>query len=274
MNASTAPVRVTPLGSFLRERRSRLQLDLATESRRRTPGLRREEVAARAGVSVTWYTWLEQGRGGRASAKVLERVALALELDASGREVLFLLAQDRPPPLSATPPAAVAPALQAVLDSMANSPAYVKTPAWDIVAWNAAATAVLADYAAMAPCERNVLKRLFGNPAVRATLPDWEEIARFAVAAFRVDAARSGGDSKAAAIAAELNATSTDFRRIWADNEARSHGVGLKRIVHPAAGLLVLHSSAFTVDHAAGLSMVVFTPASPADASRLNALLA
>src|ERR1700722_15693951 len=126
------------LGNFLRDRRSRLQPELDGDSRRRTPGLRREEVAARACVSITWYTWLEQGRGGPPSDEVLERLARALELDATGREILFLLGQQRPPPLSPSPPPAATPALQRVLDAFPN-PAIVKTPTWDIVAWNEAA---------------------------------------------------------------------------------------------------------------------------------------
>jgi len=275
MTANTLLGSTPSLGGFLRDRRARLLPGPGAQSRRRTPGLRREEVATRAGVSVTWYTWLEQGRGGPPSDEVLERLARALELDATGREVLFLLAQQRPPPPlnPAPPPPLVAPALQRVLDALPTSPAFVKTPTWDIVAWNAAACTVLADYAALPPRERNVLRRLFGDPAVRASLPDWEANARFAIAAFRIDVARAGGYPEAAALAAELQATSTDFRRLWAENEMRSHGVGLKRLRHPIAGPLALEYSTFAVDGADGLSMVVFTPASPADARAINALL-
>ena len=108
---------------------------------------------------------------------------------------------------------------------MPTSPAIVKTPAWDIVAWNAAAVAVLGDYGTLPAGERNVLRRLFGDPATRAALPDWEENARFALAVFRLEVARAGNCPEAEAIAAELQATSADFRRIWAGNEMRSHGV-------------------------------------------------
>ena len=231
-------------------------------------------MATRAGVSVTWYTWLEQGRGDPPSDEVLERLARALELDATGREVLFLLAQQRPPPLRPTPFPPVAPALQRVLDAMPANPAYVKTPAWDIVAWNAATAAVLTDFAVLPTGERNLLKRLFGTPAVRASLPDWEADARFALAAFSVDAVRAGDCPDAAALAAELQATSADFRRLWAENEMRSHGVGLKRLLHTLAGPLTLEYSAFSVDSGDGLSMIVYTPTSPADARAIALLLA
>jgi len=261
------------LGSFLRARRSRLQPGPGIHGRRRTPGLRREEVAALARVSVTWYTWLEQGRGGSASNDVLERLARALELDAAGRELLFLLAQQRPPPLKPTPSAPVVPAaLQRVLDAMPSSPAYVKTLAFDIVGWNAAA-AVLADYAPLPNGERNVLRRLFGTPVVRAAAPDWETEARFVLATFRLDAARAGDSAEAAELVAELQATSADFRRLWADDQTCHHGIHLRRIQHPRAGLLTFEVSAFSVDSEVGLSMIIFTPVSPADAQGIASLL-
>jgi hypothetical protein len=164
--------------------------------------------------------------------------------------------------------------LQRVLDALPASPAFVKTPMWDIVAWNAAATAVLADYTALPICQRNVLRRLFGDPAVHASLPDWEDDARFAVAVFRIDVARAGGRPEAVALAAELQAASADFRRLWAENDVRSHGVGLKRLERPPVGQLTLEYSAFAVDGADGLSMIVYTPASPADARAVEVLLA
>jgi transcriptional regulator with XRE-family HTH domain len=191
MTANPLPAPAFTLGGFLRDRRGRLPPASNALGRRRTPGLRREEVATRAGVSVTWYTWLEQGRGGPPSDEVLERLARALELDSTGREILFLLAQQRPPPLSPSPAAPVTPALQRVLDAFPN-PAIVKTPTWDIVAWNAAASAVLGDYASVPASERNVLRRMFGYPAIRAALPHWESDARFALAVFRMDIARAG----------------------------------------------------------------------------------
>ena len=166
-------------------------------------------MATRAGVSTIWYTWLEQGRGGSPSDEVLERLSRALELDAAGREILFLLAQQRPPPFAPTPSPAVTPALQRVLDAMPTSPAIVKTPAWDVVAWNAAAIAVLGDYNSLPSAERNALRRLFGGPATRAALPDWEENARFAIGVFpsrrrargqlprsRSDRGRTSGDQR------------------------------------------------------------------------------
>jgi transcriptional regulator with XRE-family HTH domain len=274
MNANTFQNPADTLGGFLRDRRSRLQPGPGAGGRRRTPGLRREEVATRAGVSVTWYTWLEQGRGGPPSADALERIARALELDADGRELLFLLAQQRPPPLSLSParPALVSPTIQRVLDAMTTSPALVKTVTWDIVAWNGAARAVLGDGAT--PSEHNSLRRLFGDPAMRERLPDWEENVRFVLGVFRIDVARMGGSAEAAALAEELQATSADFRRLWAETDARSHGIGLKRFNHPVVGPFALEYSAFGIDGAEGLTMIVFTPVTAVDVRAVEALIA
>jgi transcriptional regulator with XRE-family HTH domain len=276
MDTNTLPVPTLTLGGFLRDRRARLSPGPDTLhqnlSRRRTPGLRREEVATRAGVSVTWYTWLEQGRGGPPSEEALERLARALELDASGREMLFLLAQNRPPPVSPAPTPPVGPVVQRVLDSLIPTPALVKTPTWDVVAWNAAAAAVLTDFAKLPPGERNVLRRLFG-PAVHRKSLDWESDARFALASFRIDVARAGGSPEAAALAAELQANSADFRRLWADNDIGSNWMGRKRLKHATAGTLTLDYATFAVGGAEGLSMIVFTPATPEDAAAIAALL-
>ena len=273
MSTNTLPAQTLTLGGFLRDRRARLSPAPEAASRRRTPGLRREEVATRANVSVTWYTWLEQGRGGPPSDEVLERLARALELDSAGREFMFLLAQQRPPPLKPSSSSEVTPALQRVLDAMPATPAIVKTASWDIVAWNAAALAVLADYPALEPRERNLLRRLFNTPRVRKGMPDWETDARYAVASFRIDMARAGDCPEAAALAAELQASSADFRRLWAENEMRSHWVGTKRIERPGVGAITLEYQALAIDSSPGLSLMVFTPVTEADAEGVALLM-
>src|SRR5215469_9220542 len=147
------------LGTYLKDRRAKL--DPAAfgvgAARRRTPGLRREEVAQRANISATWYTWLEQGRGGAPSADVLDRIARALMLTDVEREHLFLLGLGRMPDVRYTPADGVTPRLQRVLDALDPSPALIKTSTWDVVAWNRAAATVLSDYRALAPEQRNIL---------------------------------------------------------------------------------------------------------------------
>src|SRR6201985_142189 len=201
------------LGGFLRDRRTKLDPTAfgIPLKRRRTPGLRREEVAQRANVSATWYTWLEQGRGGAPSADALERIGRALMLTDVEREHLFLLGLGRPPEVRYQAAEGVTPRLQRVLDAFTLSPAYVKNSTWDIVAWNRAASVVLADYAALAPEARNGLRLVFCNPRIRAAMVNWESDARFVVAAFRADVARAGASSKVEALVDELRRSSPEF---------------------------------------------------------------
>ena len=186
------------LGTYLKDRRARL--DPAAfgfvVGRRRTPGLRREEVAQRANISPTWYTWLEQGRGGAPSADVLNRIAAALMLTDIEREHVFLLGLGRPPEVRYKAAEGVTPRLQRLLDALEVSPALIKTASWDVVAWNRAAAAVLTDYGTLPPGQRNILRLIFCDPRVRAAQYDWESVARFVVGAFRADAARAGAVSR------------------------------------------------------------------------------
>jgi transcriptional regulator with XRE-family HTH domain len=264
-----------PLGSYLKNRRARLDPAALgiSPSRRRTPGLRREEVAQRANVSVTWYTWLEQGRGGTPSAGVLDRIANALALTAAEREHLFLLAQHRPPEIRYHAPAPVAPRLQRVLDGLPLSPALVKTAAWDIVAWNRAAAAVLTDYGELAPEQRNILRIIFCDHRLRTKIIDWESDARFLVAAFRSEAARAGASERVAALVRELRRSSPEFEEIWREHDVQDYAEGIKRLHHPTAGPITLEFSSFTVDGRTDLSLIIYTPATPIDAERIRSLV-
>jgi transcriptional regulator with XRE-family HTH domain len=263
------------LGDYLKGRRAKLDpaaFGLPLQ-RRRTPGLRREEVAQRANVSATWYTWLEQGRGGAPSAAVLNRIARALMLTDIEREHLFLLGLGRPPEVRYQAAEGVTPRLQRVLDALELSPALVKTPTWDVVAWNRAAAAVLTDYGKLPPGERNILRLMFCNERVRAAQPDWHSVARFVVAAFRADAARAGAARNVQALVDELCRLSTDFAALWRENDVRSYGEGTKQLRHPLVGLIALEYSAFAVDGRPDLGLIVYNPATPADAERIKSLI-
>jgi transcriptional regulator with XRE-family HTH domain len=263
------------LGAYLKDRRAKL--DPAAfgfpMAHRRTVGLRREEVAQRANVSATWYTWLEQGRGGAPSADVLDRLARALMLTDVEREHLFLIALGRPPEVRYHSVEGVTPRLQRVLDALELSPSIVKTSTWDIVAWNRAAAAVLADYGKFAPRERNVLRLIFCNPEVRVSQLDWEAAARFVVAAFRAEAARAGAAERIKDLVDELSHESAEFAAMWRDHDVRIYGEGTKHLRHPKAGLIGLEYSAFAVDGRPDLGMVIYNPATPADAERIRSLL-
>ncbi len=264
------------LGTYLRDRRARLDpsvLGFARE-RRRTPGLRREEVAQRANISPTWYTWLEQGRGGAPSADVLDRIARALMLTEVEREHLFLLGLGRPPEAHYRKNDSVTPRLQRVLDALEPSPALIRTATWDVIAWNQAATIMLADYGSLPPEERNILRFIFLDPRARAAQYDWESVARFALGSFRVDAARAGAAAQIEPFVAELCRISPEFRAMWRDNDVRGiHGEAVKHIRHPVLGPLAFEYSAFSVDGRTDLSMIVYNPATLDDAERIRSLL-
>jgi transcriptional regulator with XRE-family HTH domain len=263
------------LGTYLKARRARLDPTAfgIAQARRRTPGLRREEVAQRANISATWYTWLEQGRGGAPSADVLDRIARALMLTDVEREHLFLIGLGRPPEVRYQATEGVTPRLQRVLDSLEFSPAVVKTALWDVLAWNRAAMAVLANFVELPPEQRNILRRIFRDPAVKAAQGDWDSVARYAVAAFRADAARAGASREIEALVDELSQASPEFAALWRDNQVSSYGEGTKHLRHPTAGVIALEYSTFAVDGRPDLSMLIFNPATSADVERIRSLL-
>lgn len=263
------------LGAYLKDCRARL--DPASfgfsQARRRTPGLRREEVAQRANISPTWYTWLEQGRGGAPSSEVLNRIARSLLMTEPEREHLFMLAFGHPPEVVYRAPEGVTPRLQRLLDSLTFSPAIIKTATWDVLAWNRAATVVFTDYSLLPVEERNVLRLMFCHAEVRERQDDWEGMARFVVGAFRADAIRAGAASEVSRLADELCLRSPEFARFWRDNDVRVHGEGTKRLRHPGKGVIELEYSGFAVDGRPDLGMIVYNPATPEDARRIAALL-
>ena len=262
------------LGTFLRDRRTRL--DPAAlgfpPSRRRTPGLRREEVAQRANISPTWYTWLEQGRGGAPSADVLDRIAGGLMLTEPERVHLFMLGLGRPPGVRYTAVQGVTPRLQRVLDAFAV-PALIKTATWDVVAWNRAAAILMLDYGQLPPGERNILRLMFANARVRDAQDDWRGMARYMVGAFRAEVARAGATAESERLVEALSRLSPEFDALWRENDINAQTETVKRIHHPELGPIVLESSAFAVDGRPDLGMVVFNPAHPADVDRIRAFI-
>ena len=269
------PVNIdNPLGSYLKDRRTRLDpAAFGFSGRRRTPGLRREEVAQRSKISPTWYTWLEQGRGGAPSADVLNRIAGGLMLTELEREHLFMLGLGRPPEVRYKAVEGVTPRLQRLLDALEVSPALIKTAIWEVVAWNRAAAVVLTDYGALPPGQRNILRLIFCDPRVRAAQHDWESLARFVVGAFRADAARAGAVSEVSQLVAELCRASPEFEALWRDNDVHAHGEGVKRLRHPILGPIELEYSAFAVDGRPDLSMIICNPVASSVADHIRSLV-
>ena len=265
-----------PLGTYLRDRRTRL--DPAAfgfpSERRRTPGLRREEVAQRANISPTWYAWLEQGRGGGPSADVLDRIARALMLTDIEREHLFLLGLGRPPEARYRKNEGVTPRLQRVLGALDPSPAVIRTATWDVVAWNRAATVMLMDYGSLPPEQRNMLRFIFLDPLARVAHYDWESVARLVVGAFRLDAARAGAAADVEPLVDELCRRSPEFKSMWRDNDVPgAHGEAVKHLRHPVFGPIAFEYSTFAVDGRTDLSLLVYNPTTPADAERIASML-
>jgi transcriptional regulator with XRE-family HTH domain len=274
INAPPAPE--NKLGDYLKVRRTKLDPAAFGFSpiRRRTSGLRREEVAQRANISPTWYTWLEQGRGGAPSADVLGRIASALMLSPVEREHLFLLGIGRPPAVHYQRSEAVSPRLQRVLDALDPSPALIRTAIWDVLAWNRAASATLVDYGSFAPEQRNILRFIFLDPRARAAQYDWASVARFVLGAFRIDAARAGAAAEVEPLVEDLSRLSPEFKTMWRENDVRAHhGDSVKHIRHALLGSIAFEYSAFAVDGRADLTMVVYNPATPEDAERISSLL-
>jgi transcriptional regulator with XRE-family HTH domain len=265
------------LGQYLRDRRTRLDPAALgfTVTRRRTPGLRREEVAQRASISVTWYTWLERGRGGPPSAEVLDRIARALVLTDAEREHLFLIGLGRPPETRYPKAEGISPRIQRVLDALPHSPAYVKTLTWDLVAWNRAAAAVF-NYDELEPTQRNILRRMFCDPRVRDLQSDWESVAQFVVSAFRADAARATAANAAQSVEVlvdELSHANSDFARLWQTHDVHAFGEGTKQMLHPVVGAISMEYSAFAVDGRPDLGMVIYNPATQADMDKILSLI-
>ena len=263
------------LGIFLRDRRMRL--DPATfgfpAERRRTPGLRREEVAQRSNISATWYTWLEQGRGGAPSADVLDRLATGMMLTEPEREHLYILAFGHPPEARYRQSDSITPRLQRVLDAFPFSPAIIRTATWDVLAWNGAAAAVLTDYSSLPREGRNILRLMFSNARIRAAQDDWRAVARYVVGAFRADAARAGASAEITQLVDELSRQSPQFAALWRDNEVVGHGDGVKRLSHDRIGPIELEFSTFAVEGRPDLTMMVYNPATAEIASRLKSLI-
>ena len=274
VSLSKTAVAENQLGALLKERRTRL--DPAAlgfpAGRRRTAGLRREEVAQRANISAAWYTWLEQGRGGAPSADVLDRIAGALMMTDDEREHLFLLGLGHPPEARYRRSEGGTPRLQRVLDRLEPSPALIRTAIWDVVAWNRAATRLLTDFGALPVDQRNILRSMFLDARFGRAQPDWPTVGRALVAAFRIDVARAGAAAVVQPLVDELRRSSEDFSRMWEDNEAVGPRGGIKHMHHPVFGALALEYSGFAVDGRPDLTMIVYNPLTPEDEQKLTGI--
>ena len=266
------------LADFLRRRRAEIKPEdagLPGGGRRRTPGLRREEVAQLAGVGTTWYTWLEQGRDVRASQEVLEALAQALQLTPAERTHLLVLGRGQEAPAVSPPAESVSPTLRRLIQNLGPNPAFVLGRRWDYLAWNRAASAVLTDFDRLPASARNHLWLMFNDPRRRELMGDWEEGARICVAKFRADHARYLGDPAFEALIAALRQTSREFCRAWKRHEVAHSGSGRKELHHPEAGTLSFEHAAFHPVDEPEQRLILYSPVpGTGTAEKLEALCA
>jgi transcriptional regulator with XRE-family HTH domain len=272
------PSRHTELAAFLRTQRERLtpaDVGLPAGSAsgwRRTPGLRREEVAQLSGVGVTWYTWLEQGRDISASVQVIDALARALLLDPDQHRHLRELA-GLPPPEPRPPLGDRLPRLQLLVDAVAPSPASVYDRHFDYLVWNEAYARVRHDPAALPAGRRNMLWMMFTDPVNRARLVHWEQAARAVLSQFRAAAGCRPDDPRFAELAGALAEASPQFRDWWAEYPVRSFRPATIAVRHADAGVIALQIYQLRLADEPDLVMVLQVPATPAHQERLSFLL-
>ncbi|MER7023748.1 MULTISPECIES: helix-turn-helix domain-containing protein [Streptomyces] len=252
------------LGSFLTARRARVTpaaVRLPVTGHRRVPGLRREEVALLAGISADYYVRLEQGRERAPSAQVLDALAAALRLDEDGRLHLFRLAGIGPRPRDAAVTDRVDPGLRALLADWPHHPALVHNRAYDVLAANSLADALFDGWTH----SRNLLHLVFTHPAARTFYRDWPEVARGAVAGFRLGHGEAPDDPRVRRVLGELLEADAEFAELWARHDARGKTLHRKRLHHDGVGPLTLTMQVFGVRAAPGQELVVYhaEPGSP-----------
>ena len=262
------------LSEFLKSCRARLPptaVGLPPAGRRRTPGLRREDVAALAGLSATWYTWLEQGRDVRASDRVLESLSRTLRMSAEERDYLFSLAQHRSAPTLPARELEISPAVRRTLDAL-NLPALAMTPRWDVIYWNRMMTATIRDYGAMPLQDRNLIKILMMSPERRALADDYEGMSRRILSKLRVDYGQAGADPHFDALIDEMNEICPMFRQLWRSPEITGHSEGVHPERHPKLGVITFAHSSYVVEGAPALRVVIYAPYDPESAAKVDQL--
>ncbi|MFC9999440.1 helix-turn-helix transcriptional regulator [Nocardia sp. NPDC127526] len=260
------------LSDFLRSRRARItpgDVGIPAAGRRRTPGLRREEVAVLAGVGVSWYTWLEQGRDISVSADVLDAVARALLLSDRERAHLYVLAGMNPPPACGEPGAAVTDEVRQLLEAWGRRPAVLRDRYWNILAFNDTARLVFGYDDGPQHC----LITYFTNPRYRAMGEVWESAAPAVVAAFRADTAHCSGQPEVCGVVERLSARSPEFAALWERHDVGVPVQAVNALRHPEAGELYFDATTLTVADHPDWHLVLYNPQPATDtAARLERL--
>jgi transcriptional regulator with XRE-family HTH domain len=262
------------LGDFLRSRRERIRpsdVGLPETARRRTPGLRRAEVAQLAGISPDYYVRLEQGRNVRPSPSVLEALARTLRLDDDERGHLYQLARSESAPRRQGTLGRVNPRVRRLVEVVHPTPAVVFNTRMDVLAWNRMYTALCGvDYAALPRERRNAVWHMFRDDEARALYVDWEKAARESIAHLRAAAGQDPDDPVTKALIGELSVKSGEFRRWWALHDVAVYGSGRKEMQHPSVGRIALDYQSFPVPNTPDQQLVLYT--APAGSPSQDAL--
>jgi transcriptional regulator with XRE-family HTH domain len=250
------------LSRFLKCARGRIapaDVGLPPTGRRRAQGLRREEVASLTGMSVSWYTWFEQGRDVQLSAQMLEKLSKTLKLSTDEREFLFALAQGRPPPIAEAPEHQVSPDVQHLLDYL-NVPALMMLPDWTIIGWNRLHSSILRDWSKVPAGERNLFKNLLLDPRYRAHEEMFRKEIRRCVARFKWDYSRAADPAPFETIIDELNEKSELFRDYWPEPTVRSCYDSVNAIFQDGVGWIAFRQTSFTLEQSPAQRLVLFAP--------------
>lgn len=251
------------LGNFLKNRRARIlpsQVGLQKGLKRRTPGLRREEVASLAGIGLTWYTWLEQGRDIKVSSAVLESLSRVLLLDKQEQIHLYTLAGQVPKAEIPSCEVTVSPILQHVLDNLILSPSFIMDTRWNIISWNKTASVVFGDFNKISLRERNMVWMMFNNEAYKNLFVDWEFHAKGMLARFRSTTAKYAEDSLLVNFIENLKEKSEKFNLWWSKYEVQTKSGFHKKLKHPIAGTMIFEFVSFDVSDNPNLKLIVNNP--------------
>jgi transcriptional regulator with XRE-family HTH domain len=250
------------LAEFLRSRRERITLaeaGLPPTGRRRTPGLRREEVAALAGVGLSWYTWLEQGRDIGVSPAFLDNLCRVLKLDAMERKHLYLLSHQRPPAEQGKTWCTVPKIVHRLMSDLPLRPAYVLNLRWDVLAWNCAADKIF-NFSDKQPEQRNILWMLFTDARMKSLFNPWDDQAIQMLSSFRRDYVHASKESDVASLVRELEEVSPEFKGWWSRQDIHGPCQGIRRLSIESFGDVTLEHTTLTVDVERHLRLVYYAP--------------
>ena len=263
--------RYKELGDFLKTRRAKIspsQAGLPEGTRRRTPGLRREELAYLSGIGLTWYTWLEQGRPIHVSTQILESLARVLMLDKQEIIHLYDLADKSHPITFSNFNETINPMVQHVLDSLKYSPALIVDIRWNIIAWNKASSEIFLDFNKLNTCERNLVRIMFTNEQYKELFIDWESQAQSMLSRFRTAFGRNIDDTWGTAFINKLRTENQKFNSWWQMHDIEKDEKVLKTIKHPLLGKLSFEHTSYLISNDTNLKMCIHTPMSQTDTER------